>query len=741
MVTLEQRSNHRPTMRPLPERTVPLGHRGLSGGLTASSSSSSPTTRHARHAEPLQVAQTPTQQKPEVTKTYFRLLQAIHHSEIISTSLETNTFPKGMTNKVNKMSTFIKPACPNQNTLMKVELNTTEWVRNNFVILRDHYDEVISTNLLEIPAFQLEAYNRALKWASLRYGRKLTKSSIDTLRSMIMTNQHDRSDQTPPLILDKTDFPELPPPALPMQRVFGPKSENHPHVTSLTAVADSPPLPNPIVITASLTPQPREQRKSRLSRRRTENILSPHLTMTTGIIQLPHSDNTMEAPEIIQSQTRPDLNLNRTQTTLQMTVEEEITLSHPLSSPSSQRAQTTVTLDSNILLTTPICTTTIADKSGENVLSAQFLDLPTTAAQVPLTKTDGVVNPLEPLNVTTQEPIEPNDLVLSPHEVAKNGADNSSLITTCDKINYPRDHLLQSRSLQDDVREELHTEGQSDNTVINVTLPCLNNVATVISDSISSAPLSQSSPVEPNKVSLRSRPNEARSDVKMNTIHSKAPIHPMRKVADRTETAASVDLPADSEDDIQTPVFATHPQSFRREPKRHPNTNRKIKEWSLEVIKPVVIVGDSNLARIPAFESEEVQVDSFPGATCHHIYELLKKMKPVYEVREVILSVGLNNGLKRLLPTTTDKQMGLLMTVARQTFPNAKIRVPVINYSEKLDIAQQQLLESLNKTIVKKYDFLTEINPLHFQVSHDFVHWTSSTATLIIEHWLDQLNL
>lgn len=116
-------------------------------------------------------------------------------------------------------------------------------------------------------------------------------------------------------------------------------------------------------------------------------------------------------------------------------------------------------------------------------------------------------------------------------------------------------------------------------------------------------------------------------------------------------------------------------------------------------------------------------------------------MKPVSEVREVILSVGLNNGLKRLLPTTTDKQIGLLMTAARQTFPNAKIRVPVINYSEKLDIAQQQLLETLNKTIIKKYDFLTEINTLHFQVSHDFVHWTSSTATLIIEHWLDQLNL
>lgn len=84
------------------------------------------------------------------------------------------------------MSTFIKPASPHQATLAKVELNTAEWVKNYFLILREHYDDVISSNLLHLPEFQLEAYNKALNWAHSRYGRKLTKSSIDTLRSMIM---------------------------------------------------------------------------------------------------------------------------------------------------------------------------------------------------------------------------------------------------------------------------------------------------------------------------------------------------------------------------------------------------------------------------------------------------------------------------------------------------------------------------------------------------------------------------
>lgn len=112
-------------------------------------------------------------------------------------------------------------------------------------------------------------------------------------------------------------------------------------------------------------------------------------------------------------------------------------------------------------------------------------------------------------------------------------------------------------------------------------------------------------------------------------------------------------------------------------------------------MKSVVVVGDSNLARIPSFENADIQVDSFPGAACHYLYEILKKKKPqtCQEVREVVLLVRLNNALKRVLPATTDKQLGLLVNMAKQTFPNAKIRIPVINYSDRLDADQKHLLD------------------------------------------------
>lgn len=156
-------------------------------------------------------------------------------------------------------------------------------------------------------------------------------------------------------------------------------------------------------------------------------------------------------------------------------------------------------------------------------------------------------------------------------------------------------------------------------------------------------------------------------------------------------------------------------------------------EWNLEVITSVVVVGDSNLARIPSFENADIQVDSLPRSACHHLHESLKKFKPVKEVREVVLSVGLNNSV---LLATTDKQLVLLVNMAKQTFT-----VPVINYSDRLDADQKHLLESINNTIIKKYDFLNNINKLHFQVTQDNVHWTPSTARMIFEVWTDQLNL
>lgn len=163
-------------------------------------------------------------------------------------------------------------------------------------------------------------------------------------------------------------------------------------------------------------------------------------------------------------------------------------------------------------------------------------------------------------------------------------------------------------------------------------------------------------------------------------------------------------------------------ESRRRPPSwRPPGTNRKVKEWNLSVIKPVLIVCDSNLSRMPSFRDDIIQIDSFPGTKLYHIYEVLKKLQPHQQVRELVLSVGLNNCLEWLLTKTIEKQLSLLTSIARQVFPNTTIRFPIINFSTLLDKDQQQRLTMFNNLITS--NFLSEINPLFFAVNEkDRIH-------------------
>uniref|UniRef100_A0AAV2LVI6 Uncharacterized protein n=1 Tax=Knipowitschia caucasica TaxID=637954 RepID=A0AAV2LVI6_KNICA len=57
---------------------------------------------------------------------------------------------------------------------------------------------------------------------------------------------------------------------------------------------------------------------------------------------------------------------------------------------------------------------------------------------------------------------------------------------------------------------------------------------------------------------------------------------------------------------------------------KHKVTNRKKEDWSLRVTRPVLILGDSNVARIKDHTFPFLQIDSFPGANLLHATELLR---------------------------------------------------------------------------------------------------------------------
>ncbi|KAF3841838.1 hypothetical protein F7725_023789 [Dissostichus mawsoni] len=109
---------------------------------------------------------------------------------------------------------------------------------------------------------------------------------------------------------------------------------------------------------------------------------------------------------------------------------------------------------------------------------------------------------------------------------------------------------------------------------------------------------------------------------------------------------------------------------------RHPTTTLKIQAWSLVTRKKTIILGDSNLSRSP--------IDSFPDAQFHHIIAIFLKLAPCHNTTQVIISIGLNNGLSEPSLTTSTKQLQAMWKQTTTTFPNATIYIPIINFSDRL---------------------------------------------------------
>lgn len=703
-----------------------------------------------------QVAQAVIPLRTDATKVYFKLIQAIHHAEIISNSLEQNSFPKGMVQKIHKMTAFIKPASPNSTVFQQVKENTDSWIHNNFLILREHYDQVISSNLLQLPSFQMEAYNKALKWARARYGRKLTVSSVDMLRSMIMIpNQSDSQLPAQGFISKEEDFPPLMTPTGTLNGVFKPQLKSDPSGTQMldgTSVF-------PALTTKTLGQEeyhstfPKPQRLPRGNNRKdflekTANTL-PVVKQQTITTQVHLEQETLHTVRVGESifQQKDQLSLTRD---LEPVMVRKDSSGAATSSPPSCWGN--VSSGEHLIQCDPSSPTqpnkfpVNSPRNNEQFYSNVVVNLADSITLLSPSQS----SPQPGFSPTTSPEFSEIKIATEDQHQEVNRSNTNIRVNSPEipQIDMGPPHC--SEQMLDESRAVGSSTLQNSGDWITVQNLCINTAQLEMkNENLNSnvmlidmnSHISEQTPADLGDHMLEV-PQQT-SQANLITLGCLSPANPMRKVniiAD--EGSPKVYSPARSEDDFDlqgTPQLNLSPKCV---PKRHPNTTRKIKDWSLKVTKPIVIVGDSNLSRIPPFDNAEVQIDSFPGAGIHHIYGILKKLTPVRTVREVILSIGLNNCLKRLLPTTTDKQLALLITLAKQTFPNARIRIPVINYSDRLERDQQELIELLNKTILKKFNFLTEINKLHFRVgAKDPIHWTPETARRILTHWLDQLNL
>lgn len=201
------------------------------------------------------------------------------------------------------------------------------------------------------------------------------------------------------------------------------------------------------------------------------------------------------------------------------------------------------------------------------------------------------------------------------------------------------------------------------------------------------------------------------------------------------------------EDAVEEDVFEestdhfTSPQPPRFRAYRHPNTQRKLTDWALNVHRKWLFIGDSNLGNLPDYFNKDLQVESFPGAHFRHAQALMEKTIPPdhVEVEKVILSFGLNSRANRSKETTVKNLQGAIRSTKRK-FPYAEIWIPLVNFSSALPLEERENLETLNEHIEKNMPFIPLLPENQFQTEADDVHWTAETGSAIFDHWMAVLN-
>ena len=172
---------------------------------------------------------------------------------------------------------------------------------------------------------------------------------------------------------------------------------------------------------------------------------------------------------------------------------------------------------------------------------------------------------------------------------------------------------------------------------------------------------------------------------------------------------------------------------------RHEHFNDKFGNWKLSIQRPVLIIGDSNMSKLPKCNDERVQIDSYPGAKFSHALHMLKKTEKTDTVLKVILSFGINHADGYKLEQVK-KDLENIFKVAQERFPKAVVVMPLISFSKHLPSHKKRVLSCINSWI-EQYPHLSNIPEEMFKTSvNDHIHWSPQTAKHILSDWRTQFN-
>lgn len=173
---------------------------------------------------------------------------------------------------------------------------------------------------------------------------------------------------------------------------------------------------------------------------------------------------------------------------------------------------------------------------------------------------------------------------------------------------------------------------------------------------------------------------------------------------------------------------------------RQEHGNHKLENWYLRPRRPILKLGDSNLAKLPRMGDDRIQIMCYPGARWLHAQQILRNKTPTTDwVTKVILSFGIND---RTSASTgwVGQWIEKAVSAAQTTFPNAQILVPIINFNRNLSRYQIQNLSTIFEHISNNRRTISLLPYQLFRTGSDLTHWTKATGRAMWEHWLNHLN-
>ena len=189
-----------------------------------------------------------------------------------------------------------------------------------------------------------------------------------------------------------------------------------------------------------------------------------------------------------------------------------------------------------------------------------------------------------------------------------------------------------------------------------------------------------------------------------------------------------------------------------RKLQNHERGQKMLSVWEIpKVVKDILVLGTSNLARISFVERKDAQVISYSGLKLEPLRKLLAAFKFGKDSKDagrqpshVVISVGLCD--KGFSHKSNRINLTKVIHEAKRQFPKSKISFYQQPFDPRLSTDDKNTLEKLNGAIeelCKAHDLncIPRLPKNKFAVVNDQIHWTEDCANATVEHFFQHLKL